>query len=121
MSKFTDPEWKALLRKAETAGKKAGAASASWFFDGNTTKETYRRVLRGIDDGDPEILDRFPVLDLSGQWGGGTTDRDVLDDIGVDEDEYTAEAEDALINAYRDAHDIEVGRVIEKEARRGAR
>jgi hypothetical protein len=30
-------------------------------FDGNTPEDAYRVVLRGIDDGDPAILDAHPA------------------------------------------------------------
>jgi hypothetical protein len=45
--------------------------AASWVFDGNTDTDTYRRVLAGIEDGDPEIMDALPFLDWSGQWADG--------------------------------------------------
>jgi hypothetical protein len=51
--------------------KHLAQATASWFFDGNTPEETYARVLAGIRDGDPEVLDALPTLDWSGQWADG--------------------------------------------------
>ena len=54
-----------ILRAAKRDGAKVGKNSAGWCFDGNTSDSTYRRVLKGIEDGDPEVLDRFtpPNLD----------------------------------------------------------
>ncbi|HTU74389.1 MAG TPA: hypothetical protein VMG38_12810 [Trebonia sp.] len=46
-----------VLAKAAELGHDAGKVAASWVFDGNTPEEAYRRVLRGIDDGDPGVLD----------------------------------------------------------------
>jgi len=55
--------------KAFEMGKARGEAAASWFFDGNTTDETYRRVLQGIEDGDPEVVDALPQFSF-GEWAG---------------------------------------------------
>jgi hypothetical protein len=46
-----------LVAKAEELGRAAGKTAASWAFDGNTPKEEYQRVLRGIEEGDPAVLD----------------------------------------------------------------
>lgn len=119
-------------REGEKAGKRAGAS----FFDGNTDDATYARVLAGIDDGDPEILDALPMLDLSGQWADGDTDRDVLDLIGVvyeedgddvegdevktndDGDEVVGvEGQNDLIADFRDAYDSAVVAEIKRIAR----
>ena len=51
---------------AADIGRSHGTAAARQAFDGNTDDETYRRVLAGIEDGDPEILDAYRVPDLSG-------------------------------------------------------
>ena len=41
-------------------GRDAGTVAASWIFDGSTPGETYRRVLRGIEYGDPADHGRLP-------------------------------------------------------------
>ena len=46
-----------LVAKAEELGRDAGKAAASWVFDGSTPEEAYQRVLRGIEEGDPAVLD----------------------------------------------------------------
>ncbi len=63
----------AVEAAAKELGGEAGRAAASWVFDGNTTTEEYARVLFGIEDGDPEVLDALPSPDLSGQWAGAST------------------------------------------------
>jgi hypothetical protein len=60
----------ARIAEAAVRGTKAGKAAASWVFDGNTTDETYRRTLQGIEDGDPEVMDRLSWSPLSGEWAG---------------------------------------------------
>jgi hypothetical protein len=59
-----------------------GKAAASWVTDGNTSQETYRRLLEGIRDGDPEVLDSIhsPTGDLS--EGGDYTTDDLMADAG---------------------------------------
>jgi hypothetical protein len=59
--------------RAQQAGREDGEAAASWVFDGNTDDATYARVLRGITDGDPEVLDAYRPPDLSGEWADGET------------------------------------------------
>lgn len=68
---------------ARNIGRDHGRNAASWYFDGNTDRATYERVGKGIDEGDPEILDDLPAPDLSGQWADGYTNTDLLRDCGV--------------------------------------
>src|SRR6185437_8828528 len=46
-----------LVARAEQLGRAAGKTAASCVFDGNTPREEYQRVLRGIEEGDPAVLD----------------------------------------------------------------
>lgn len=71
-------------------GKRAG----SWVFDGNTTEETYRRIVAGYDAGDPEIMDLCPAP-LSGEWAGESISELFGLDIGEDypDDESLSEYE----------------------------
>ena len=64
-----------IMREARKDGAAAGRAAASWVFDGNTKDATYREVLKGIEDGDPEVMDRFRTPDLSGEWTDEPTPR----------------------------------------------
>jgi hypothetical protein len=50
-----------MTAQIEELGRSAGRRAASWVFDGNTTERTYAAVLRGIEDGDPVILDRYAL------------------------------------------------------------
>lgn len=79
-----EQEIKELEEAARQLGQDAGEAAASWVFDGNTTREQYVRILKGIDDGDPEILDSLPTPNLSGEWADDPTPRSVLEELGVD-------------------------------------
>lgn len=53
---------------ARGLGREAGKSGAQWVFDGNTTTETYRAVLKGIEDGDPEVLDAYNAPSLTGEF-----------------------------------------------------
>ncbi len=55
--------------KAYQAGHERGQSSGTWVIDGNTSEDHARRLLKGIEDGDPEILDMAPNP-LSGEWAG---------------------------------------------------
>ena len=46
-----------LVARAAELGRDAGKTAATWVFDGNTPGEAYQRVRRGIDEGDPAVLD----------------------------------------------------------------
>ncbi len=70
-----DVIWSTILDAMSGAGAQAGSAAADWWAQdtvgahatGDTTR-TARRVLAGLDDGDPAVCDALPVCDLSGQW-----------------------------------------------------
>lgn len=55
--------------QAYQIGFEHGKERGSWVIDGNTTTETARAILEGIDNGDPEIMDMEPAP-LSGEWAG---------------------------------------------------
>ena len=59
----------ANLTRAYNDGHARGVSAASWMIDGNTTEETARRILAGIEDGDPMILDMLPGF-IIGEYAG---------------------------------------------------
>lgn len=65
--------YESALEYARTLGAEHGANAASWVIDGRTPAATARRILLGIDDGDPAVLDTLPAPDLSGQWADSLT------------------------------------------------
>lgn len=91
-------------------GYEAGAAAGSWVIDGNTPDETCARILRGLEDGDPEVIDSLPSSPLSGEWAGDSTPRDILAAVDVDEEDERAED---LLRAYEDAYSVGVSREVE--------
>jgi hypothetical protein len=73
-----------LTDRATAIATTHGTSAAGWVFDGNTPDETYRRVLQGITDGDPEVLDAYRVPDLSGEYASDCTETGLADELGLD-------------------------------------
>lgn len=112
------------IEKAREIGTEHGTAAASWVTDGNTDPETYRRLLAGIEDGDPEIMDELPHADLSGEWADGYTPRQLVEDCDLDADEVEAEdgtrlisVETELCDAYEEAFSVAVEAEIVRACR----
>jgi hypothetical protein len=106
--------YETLLSEAEKAGVEHGRAAASWYFDGNTSRETYEAVLRGLEDGDPAVLDTFPSSPLSGEWADDPTPASVLEALGVEEND---DAADDYLGAYESGFSDAVMFEIEGAAR----
>jgi hypothetical protein len=101
------------------AGREDGEAAASWVDIPNA--EAARGWLEGLTDGDPEVYDRLPAPDLSGQWADGRTAREFAAAAGfdpeADPDEYQW-AEAAAAEAYDLAYMEAVTAAVEAAARR---
>ena len=87
--------WHAALECAKEDGFQSGRNVASWIdqdlFGGRAKdgKAAARRFLKGIDDGDPEILDMIPSSPLSGEWAGDRTSKDVVcNALSLDDGEF---------------------------------
>ena len=87
-----------LVAKAEELGREAGKTAAGWVFDGNTPEETYQRVLRGIEEGDPAVLDATEPPAI-GPAAGYTQD-DLARDLGI---EPADRGLPRAVSAYADA------------------
>lgn len=99
------------MREAKKLGRERGEAAASWVFDGNTNRATYELALKGIEDGDPEILDLIsPPNWLSGEYAGESISELLGDDVT-----------DAQMTAYEEAADMAFWRMVERDARRGVK
>lgn len=97
-----------LTSTAGKLGRDAGKTAASWVFDGNTPGQACRRVLRGIDEGDPEILDAWQPPGLSAEED--YTEADLADDLGLaDGDPAMADAATAYLDAASESfwHEVE--------------
>lgn len=96
------PELEMLIHQARAIGLETGRIAAGWYFDGNTSKETYRRVLSGIEEGDPEVTETFNVPNFSGEYSDSYTEDDLLHELGCRADMPTEEV-DEIVNACLDA------------------
>jgi hypothetical protein len=112
-------EWDTVLSALKTAGHAAGVNAAAWWAQdtlggraGGDVRATARRVLAGIDDGDPQILDSLPALDLSGQHADTPSEADVYRQAAPDHvpdwQALDTANRDEVIEAYRSAHDTAV-------------
>jgi hypothetical protein len=107
-----------MIRAARKDGRHAGLSAASWVFDGNTTDETYKTVLRGLEDGDPAVLDSFRVPNLSGEFAGETSSKTLADEYELTEDnDPDGWRLDAVCQAWEDAASAAFWGSIEREAR----
>jgi len=102
-----------VLERAEQEGYEHGVTAGSWLLDGNSSEEAARRLLSGIEDGDPEILDQLPGSPLSGEYADGLLPRDVLAWYDLDEQH---DAADDILRAFEDGF----SRGVEAEAVRSA-
>src|SRR5215216_5766452 len=80
------------IEQAAKIGREHGANAASWWEQDalggratHDTRYTAEAVLKGLEDGDPAILDSLPQPDLSGQWADGYSSQDLLSDIGLND------------------------------------
>jgi hypothetical protein len=97
----TGPEDPLAARAAEL-GRDAGKAAATWVFDGSTPDEAYRRVLRGIEDGDPAVLDATEPPAIGP--GAGYDQDDLARDLGIEPaDRALPRAVSAYTGAFTDA------------------
>lgn len=103
-----------VLERADVEGYEHGVAAGSWLVDGNTTPETARRLLAGVEDGDPMVMDALPSCPLSGEWADDLRPRDVLAMFELDEEHEAAS--DVL-----DAFEVGYQRGVQNEAVRATR
>ncbi len=98
-----------MTEEAYNAGKERGKAAGSWVIDGNTTDETARAILKGIMDGDPEILDMRPSP-LSGEWAGESMP-ELEHEYGIDLSDWDEQT------SFDEGHDAGFWDTVERDAR----
>ena len=81
-----------IAHAAEISNEHGINAAAWWEQDtlggratGEYARYTAETVLKGIEDGDPEIVDSLPYPDLSGQWADSYSSHDLLEELGVND------------------------------------
>lgn len=98
---------------AAQAGTTYGKNAAAWAIEPErSTREQMQRALKGIEDGDPHILDAFAEPNLSGEQQDAPTPASVAAEAGLEpEDDNTAACE-AWEEAARSAFWGEVERIL---------
>jgi hypothetical protein len=98
----------APLAAATASGTAAGRSAADWWGQhavggraSGDVRAAARRILAGIDDGDPAVLNTLPLCDRS---GGSITAPEALDEFGTPPP-LTAEEQAEALSAYADAYD----------------
>lgn len=74
---------------ATERGRADGLAAASWYEVPTGSGINLARLIKGIDDGDPAILDTFPTADLSGEWADSLTGPALVEAAIVNADDWT--------------------------------
>lgn len=81
------PAWERLIDAVRDQARTDAANAVAWWaqdtIGGRVTADVAwaaRRVIDGIEDGDPEILDSLPAADLSGEMADGPTVRGLYED-----------------------------------------
>jgi len=98
-----------ILKKARNDGGFNGANSAMWYWDSTYPKvEDFKKVLKGIREGDPEIMDTFMDADLSGQHADGVTPKQLFEEFEMSDkqierygDEVLTEWENGFNSGYQ--------------------
>lgn len=111
---FSSEVQEARVRDAGRRGVEDGTAAGSWVIDGNTSEESARALLQGLEDGDPAVYDSLPSAPLSGEWADGLLPRDVLGWYGVEEDDNSA---DEILSAYEQGWEQGVTDEVSRAAR----
>jgi hypothetical protein len=101
---------------ARLLGEAAGEAAASWVFDGNTSQETYRKVLDLIAAGDPALDDIVSAPSwLSGEHSDSVNPASLLASLEATEVEDSDA--DAICTAYEEAADQAFWNHVEQTAK----
>lgn len=79
-----------------------GKAAGTWIFDGNTQEEHFKRIQRGVEEGDPEYLDMLPQPRIGGEFADDPTWEAIIKDE-IHWDSETTNDRDDLVDAYREA------------------
>jgi hypothetical protein len=102
--------------EAREMGRQAGIAAASWVIDGNTSQEHIQRMVKMLDDGDPEFYDWINPPNLSGEWADDPTPGTLAYEITDLDSDYPGF--DQIVDAIADAWEAGVEEVFDVECER---
>lgn len=90
----------AIRVKFETRGYQDGRSAGSVAVEVGVTDA--RRVLKGIEDGDPEILNMIPQRDFSGEWADSQSWADLYIELTeIDPQDFDDEASQGMLDVYQ--------------------
>ena len=99
--------------RAHHLGEQHGRNAVDWFIMDPMQRAGFEewlwRIVKGMDDGDPEVLDSLPQPDLSGEWVDGWTPMTLAVEV------YYEDGEDGLselCDEYEDGFRLGVERRI---------
>ncbi len=122
MAEISTADYDRLKAAVRKVGEEHGAARGSWVISGNTDRRTAERIVKGLDDGDPEILDSLPSLQM-GEWADDPTENDIVSEavydakLQIEPDSLEPEEVDELINEYQDGWYAGRDQEVERSAR----
>lgn len=131
-----DSTWAEWNEKARTEGADDGKNAAGWWlqdapYGGRNTQGAgaaiaARGILKGIEDGDPAVLDELPAASLGGTWADEPTADDVFLRItGWKAEKFdgnflsTSEVVDSYADAFSQAAQDEIVRVLKMHMEEG--
>jgi hypothetical protein len=97
------------IKEAESLGKYHGENAAQWVAQDSwggrvassrQSEENARAFLKGIEEGDPMIMDSYTSPNLSGEWADSMTPRSLIEEVTQGEIMLTEEEADAVCQAY---------------------
>lgn len=109
------------LAYARTKGAEDGKAAATWVTDGNTTEATARHLLKGLAEGDPEVMDQLPAPDLSGEWADRITAQDLLEESLAYVGLAFTDISDGLPDELCDAYELAFSETVQDEVARACK
>jgi hypothetical protein len=88
------------IETAEGIGTDKGRAAGTWALGNNVDRAAAAAVLKGIQEGDPMVMDAYAAPNLTGEWADEYGPADLAEDIGHAEGTPIF---DAAATAYEDA------------------
>jgi hypothetical protein len=114
----------AATKKAASIGGQHGINAADWYcqeiMGGRAPGDaavTARKILAGIDDGDPAVLDSLPFADLSGEQADALTVAGLLADVDLAGFDIAGMVAEEVADAYEDAFRTAAVDTVERIAR----
>ena len=95
-----------LVEAARKEGSEAGRAAASWYFNRtDPTDDDYKRVLKGLEDGDPEIMDTLTSGWLSGEFADSPTPQSLYRELGMTDEQIEVMGRYGLLDEISEAYE----------------